>query len=141
MNTPTPPLVPVSIVASEVGVDSDTLAARHAADVITDVIGVRCLPTDLAQRLVADHRAAVQAQRARWAAQEAERRLKPDRAMQLRQRLRARSAAEVNGVPALAAMLAGEKECRLDAVAADRREMYDGRLTYHRLSDEDERSE
>jgi hypothetical protein len=33
------------------------------------------------------------------------------------------------------------KKCRLDAVAADRREMYDGRLTYHWLSDEDERSD
>ena len=53
MNTPTPALVLVSTVAAEVGVDTDTLAARLAADVITDEIGVRWLPTDLAQRLIA----------------------------------------------------------------------------------------
>jgi hypothetical protein len=135
MNSPTTRLVPVSTVAPEVGVDTDTLAAQLAADVIIDVDRVRCLPSDLTQRLIDDHRARLQAQRDRWAAQEAERRLKPDPAMQLRRRRRARPAAEANGVPALAAMLASEKENKLDAVAADRREMSDGRLTYHRLND------
>ena len=135
MNTPTPRLVPVSTVAAEVGVDTDTLAARLAADVIIDADRVRCLPSDLTQRLIDDHRAAVQARRERRAAQEAELRRRPNPLLErVRALQRAQERFEGSDLPALAVMTAGDLETRLESSGRHMDELLTGESHYHSLT-------
>ena len=51
-------LVPLGLVADELGTSRAEIAYRHAADVVVDDIGLRCLPADVVKRLVADRDAA-----------------------------------------------------------------------------------
>ena len=57
-------LVPVALIALEVGADVNQLAGRHADEVIHDDLGLRCMPAATASRLIREHRATRDA----WAA-------------------------------------------------------------------------
>ena len=55
MNTPAPvDLVPLGLVAGELGMGRGELEYRYAADVTVDDIGLRCLPAPVARRIVAE---------------------------------------------------------------------------------------
>jgi hypothetical protein len=50
-------LVPISLIAPELGEQLETLAERLAPNVVTDDIGLRCVAADVARRLISEHRA------------------------------------------------------------------------------------
>ena len=121
-------LIPVAIVAGEVGADTDELAARLGNAVTLDAIGVRCIPADTAVDLITDHRAALQAERDRKAAQREAARQRPH---PVRERIRAlqRQQEEWQGdrdTPALARALAGDPESRFNKSDAALAEMMSG---------------
>ena len=49
-------LVPLSLVAPEIGVDVDKLAAKLGAEVVLDSIGLRCCSASAAADVIAEHR-------------------------------------------------------------------------------------
>ena len=128
-------LIPVAIVAGEVGADTDELAARLGNAVTLDAIGVRCIPADTAVDLITDHRAALQAERDRKAAQREAARQRPH---PVRERIRAlqRQQEEWQGdpdTPALARALAGDPESRFNKSDAALAEMMSGQVVQHRF--------
>lgn len=133
-NTPAP-LTPLTLIALEIGGDADALAVKFADAVTFDDAAMRCVPTDTAHQFVTDHRAAVQAQRERRAAQEAELRRRPN---PLRERVRALQRAqerfEGSDLPALAVMTAGDLETRLESSGRHMDELLTGESHYHSLT-------
>ncbi|MBB2990264.1 hypothetical protein FHR72_001732 [Mycolicibacterium iranicum] len=135
MNPQPPQLVPLMLVAHEIGGDANALAAKLGDTVVLDGIGIRCLTADLAREVIADHRAAVAAERDRRRAEAAEARRRPD---PLRERVRALAAQQERfggaDLPALAVMTAGDIEGRLEVSSKHLDELLTGDPHYHSLS-------
>jgi hypothetical protein len=107
-------LTPIALVAVELGTTADELAITLGDAVEFDAIGVRCVSADTARRLIADHRAAIEAERDRKAAQREAARQRPD---PVRERVKAlrRSQARwqhIADVPALGRMAAADIRSR-----------------------------
>lgn len=123
----TPPLTPLTLVALEIGGDAGALAVKFADSVTLDEAGLRCVPTDTAHQFIANHRAAVQAQRDRQAAKREAAKRRP---FPLRERVRAlhRQQERFDGadLPALAVMTADDIEGRQAASAERMNEMLGG---------------
>lgn len=134
MNQQPPHLVPVTLVAGEIGADANALAAKLGDSVVLDGIGLRCLTVDLARAVIADHRGAVQAQRDQRRAAEAASRRQPH---PLRERVRAIAEAQERfggaDLPALAVMTAGDVESRLESSSRHLDELLSGDPHYHPL--------
>lgn len=132
---PNPQLVPLTLVAAEIGGDANALAAKIGDAIVLDGIGLRCLTADRARTVIADHRAAVQAQRDQRRAEVAEARRRPD---PLRERVRAIARAQERfggaDLPALAVMTAGDIEGRLEVSSKHLDELLTGDPHYHSLS-------
>jgi len=89
---------------------------------------LRCLKSDLAREVIADHRAAVQAARDRIAAREAELAARPN---PLQQRVRALQAAQAHldgdpNVPAIVQLLANDPESKFNRSGRNLDEMMSG---------------
>jgi hypothetical protein len=139
-NTPAP-LTPLTLIALEVGGDADALAVKFADAVTLDDAAMRCVPTDTARQYIANHRAAVQAERDRKHAQRLAARQQPH---PVRERVRALQAAQARwegstDVPALAVMTASDVEASMDASSARMDEMLAGEMVVHRVRQRDDR--
>jgi uncharacterized protein YhaN len=134
-------LTPLTLIAAETGGDADTLAVKFADAVTLDGAGLRCVPTDTARQYITDHRAALQAEQNRKAAQREAARQQPH---PVRERIRAlqRQQEEWEGstdVPALAVMTASDVEASMNASSARMDEMLAGEMVVHRIRQRDDR--
>jgi hypothetical protein len=138
MNPQHPQLEPLVTVAAEIGADADVLAGRLAGAVELNAAGIRCIPTDTARQVIADHRAAVQAMRDRQLARRAEAARRPH---PIRERVRAlqRQQERFAGadVPALAVLMASDLEDRQAASSRRLDELLTGDSHYHRINEKD----
>lgn len=134
---------PVALVALELGIDADALAARLSADVILDAAGIRVVASDTARRVVSEHRAALQARRDQDAAEVAAARSAVNPMRERIQALRsAQAAIEAPSGPtapgealAIIQMLDGSQDEKLDASAARFDELTTGTMPYHRIGE------
>jgi hypothetical protein len=138
-------IVPLALIALELGIALDALVSRLGSAIVVDGIGIRCLPTDGARHVVAEHHAAVRAARDQADAELKAANGKPN---PTRERIRALRAAQRHMETPVGEMLPGEalevlkqmdgtRDEQLHASATRFDELVTGRLTYHRIDEKD----
>ena len=132
MNNPNN-LVPLTLVALEIGCAADALATRLGDAVELDAAFIRCIPVTTARDLIAARRAAVQAERDRWRAEREAARQRPH---PTRQRVKALAAAQEkwdgDDAPAIVRMLADDPDTKFARSSRNLDEMMSGELVQHR---------
>lgn len=135
--------IPLTLVAAEIGMTADHLGERLGTAVITNDIGLRCISSDVARDVIAGHRAALQAQRDKAAAERDRARHRPNPVRDYIRQLRAtqKSMDTPSGPMApgealeLLKLADGTREAKLHASAERFDELTTGRMTYHKISE------
>jgi hypothetical protein len=136
-------LVPLAVLATELNCGVRQLEERHAANIIRDDAGIRCMPGDVVRDLIDRRDAKVEARRAERLSREQHPSTHP-----VRDRVKALSAAQaampIEGVAdlslsesAYARLTAHELQDKYDAAAQQRHEMLTGEMTMHRITERD----